>query len=81
MSTPTDVDTAETGEWIDALNAVWQHRGPERANFLVNTVVTEARRDGLFVPHALTTAYKNTIPPQLEEKSTGNREIDHGSAR
>jgi pyruvate dehydrogenase E1 component len=76
MNTPNDVDTAETTEWIDALNAVWQHRGPERANFLVNTVVDEARRDGLFVPHALTTAYKNTIPPQMEEKSTGNRDIE-----
>ena len=76
MSTPNDVDFVETSEWIDALNAVWQHRGPERANFLVNTVVTEARRDGLFVPQALTTAYKNTIPPQLEAKSTGNRDIE-----
>jgi pyruvate dehydrogenase E1 component len=73
---PVDVDVAETIEWIDALNAVWLHRGAARANFLVNTVVDEARRDGLFVPHALTTAYKNTIPPQLEAKSTGNREIE-----
>jgi pyruvate dehydrogenase E1 component len=76
MTAPNDVDFAETTEWVDALNAVWQHRGPERANFLVNAVVTEARRDGLFVPHALTTAYRNTIPVEQEAKSTGNRQIE-----
>jgi pyruvate dehydrogenase E1 component len=77
MSTMGDLDPTETGEWIDALGAVQQHRGSERANFLLNRLVDEGRRDGVYVPRSLNTAYKNTIPPEKEEKSPGNREIEH----
>lgn len=77
MSTMGDLDPTETGEWIDALGAVQQHRGSERTNFLLNRLVDQGRRDGVYVPRSLNTAYKNTIPPEKEEKSTGNREIEH----
>ncbi|MDR6536632.1 pyruvate dehydrogenase (acetyl-transferring), homodimeric type [Variovorax soli] len=77
MSTLGDLDPTETGEWIDALGAVQHHRGSERANFLLNRLVDEGRRDGVYVPRSLNTAYKNTIPPEKEEKSPGNREIEH----
>jgi pyruvate dehydrogenase E1 component len=77
MSTMGDLDPTETGEWVDALGAVQQHRGSERANFLLNRLVDEGRRDGVYVPRSLNTAYKNTIPPEKEEKSPGNREIEH----
>ena len=79
MSTPAtgDLDTVETSEWHDALKAVQQHRGSERAGFLLNAVVDQARRDGLYVPRSLTTAYKNTIAPEAEEKSPGDRAIEH----
>ncbi len=72
-----DDDTAETRDWLDALGAVVQHRGPDRANHIVNRLVDEARRDGLYIPRSLTTAYKNTIPPEQEARSTGDREIEH----
>ncbi len=77
MSTMGDLDPTETGEWIDALGAVHQHRGSERTNYLLNRLVDEGRRDGVYVPRSLNTAYKNTIPPEKEEKSPGNREIEH----
>lgn len=77
MSTMGDLDPTETSEWVDALGAVQQHRGSERANFLLNRLVDEGRRDGVYVPRSLNTAYKNTIPPEKEEKSPGNREIEH----
>ncbi|WP_431121422.1 pyruvate dehydrogenase (acetyl-transferring), homodimeric type [Variovorax paradoxus] len=77
MSTMGDLDPTETGEWIDALGAVQQHRGSERTNFLLNRLVDQGRRDGVYVPRSLNTAYKNTIPPEQEEKSPGNREIEH----
>ena len=76
MSTP-DPDPIETAEWLDALQAVRQHRGTERTNFLVGRLVDQARRDGVFVPQSLTTAYCNTIPPEREERSTGDRAIEH----
>ena len=66
MNMNDDADPAETGEWLDALKAVELHRGQERANLLVNRLVDQARRDGLYIPRSLTTAYKNTIPPEQE---------------
>ena len=77
MSTMGDLDPMETGEWVDALEAVRQHRGGERTNYLLNRLVDEGRREGVYVPRSLTTAYKNTIPPEKEEKSTGDRAIEH----
>ena len=72
-----DLDPIETEEWRDALKAVLQHRGAERASDLVGRLVDEARRDGVYVPRSLTTAYKNTIPPEQEQKSPGDRAIEH----
>ena len=77
MDTMRDLDPTETGEWVDALRAVQQHRGGERSNYLINQLVDQGRRDGVYVPRSLTTAYCNTIPPEREEKSTGDRAIEH----
>ena len=74
---PRDDDALETSEWLDALRSVQQYRGPERANFLVDRLVQEARRAGAYIPASLTTAYCNTIPPEREEKSPGDRDIEH----
>ncbi|MFT4069095.1 pyruvate dehydrogenase (acetyl-transferring), homodimeric type [Paraburkholderia sp.] len=77
MNANDDLDPLETGEWLDALRAVQQHRGAERSNYLVNSLVDAARRDGVYVPRSLTTAYKNTIAPDRQEKSPGDRAIEH----
>jgi len=77
MSTMGDLDPTETGEWVDALSAVQQHRGNERTNYLINRLVDQGRRDGVYVPRSLTTAYCNTIPPEREDKSSGDRAIEH----
>jgi pyruvate dehydrogenase E1 component len=73
---PGDLDPIETEEWRDALRAVVQHRGAERASDLVGRVVDEAQRDGVYVPRSLTSAYKNTISPEQEQKSPGDRAIE-----
>src|SRR5215217_4490222 len=77
MNTTGDLDPGETSEWIDALSAVQQHRGSERAGYLINRLVDEGRREGVYVPCSLNTAYCNTIPPEREEKSSGDRAIEH----
>ncbi|GAB3630197.1 pyruvate dehydrogenase [Pandoraea terrae] len=77
MSLNDDTDIPETSEWLDALKAVQAHRGANRANYIVNRLVDEARRDGVYIPRSLTTAYCNTIPPAQEEKSSGDRAIEH----
>ena len=77
MEINRDLDPLETQEWLDALKAVEQHQGLERANFLVDKLVREARRDGIYIPSSLNTAYLNTIPTDQEERTPGIRDIEH----
>ena len=74
MELNRDQDPLETAEWLDALRSVVAVRGPDRANFLLGKLLDEARRDGLFIPQTLTTAYRNTIAPANEIPFPGNRE-------
>ncbi|MCC7059396.1 MAG: pyruvate dehydrogenase (acetyl-transferring), homodimeric type [Burkholderiaceae bacterium] len=69
---PTDPDAAETREWIDALEAVIDREGPERAHFLLEKMIDKARRSGAYLPFSANTAYVNTIPAHLEVPSPGN---------
>jgi pyruvate dehydrogenase E1 component len=76
MDALKDVDATETQEWVDSIRAVVQYRGPERAVFLLDKVVGEASRSG--APFfAANTPYVNTIAPDKEEKSPGDRTIEH----
>ncbi len=67
-----DPDALETQEWLDALEAVLEREGPERAHYLLEKLVDKARRSGAYIPFNATTAYLNTIPPHLEERSPGD---------
>ncbi len=77
MGILNDHDPVETQEWVDSLNAVVQHQGVERASFLLTQLRDEASRIGARPAFALTTPYANTIRPEQEEKSPGNRELEH----
>jgi pyruvate dehydrogenase complex dehydrogenase (E1) component len=46
-------------------------------NFLLGKLLEEAKRWGAYLPTSLNTAYCNTIPPEREEKSPGDRDIEH----
>ena len=67
-----DPDALETQEWLDALAAVLEREGPQRAHYLLEKLVDKARRSGAYIPFNATTAYLNTIPPHLEERSPGD---------
>ena len=71
-----DSDSVETREWLDALAAVIEREGPERAHYLLEQLVDAARRSGAHIPFSANTAYINTIPPQQEVRSPGNIEIE-----
>ena len=77
MDTLNDHDPVETQEWVDSLRAVLQHAGPERARYLLGMLRDEALRTGTMPPFLATTPYRNTITPENEEKSPGNRELEH----
>jgi pyruvate dehydrogenase E1 component len=77
MAALPDHDSQETQEWLDALDSVLEHEGPERAHFLLEKLIEKARRSGAYLPYSAKTAYLNTIPPGSEEKSPGDHEIEH----
>ena len=69
-----DPDTQETQEWLEALEAVIEREGPERAHFLLENLIDKARRSGAYIPHSPHTAYVNSIPPQDETRA---EDADH----
>jgi len=77
MGILNDHDPVETQEWVESLRAVLHHRGPERARYLLGQLRDEAGRGGAQLPFTLTTPYLNTIAPEHEEKSPGNRDLEH----
>src|SRR6266511_428769 len=77
MAGTTDPDAVETGEWIDSLRAVLHHRGSDRATFLLERLTAEAQRAGAVATFALNTPYVNTIPPEREERTNWDRDVEH----
>ena len=71
-----DPDVMETQEWLDALEAVLDNEGPERAHYLLERMVDLARRRGAHIPFSSNTAYVNTIPAHLGEHCPGNLELE-----
>ena len=67
-----DIDPGETHEWLDALEAVVQNHGMERAHYLLKKLSDHATRSGAQIPYALTTPFRNTIPTQDEAPLPGD---------
>ncbi|MFA9219460.1 MAG: pyruvate dehydrogenase (acetyl-transferring), homodimeric type, partial [Sphingomonadaceae bacterium] len=72
----TDPDSQETKEWLDALAAVLEQEGPERAHYLMERLIDLARQAGSDIPFSANTAYVNTIPAHLETHCPGNLEYE-----
>jgi pyruvate dehydrogenase E1 component len=71
-----DKDLQETREWLDALSAVIESQGPERAHFLLEQLLEHARQSSIDMPFSATTGYVNTLEPDQEERCPGNLEIE-----
>jgi len=76
MASIPDIDNQETQEWLDALNAVIETEGIERAHFLIESMIDQARRSGANLPYNATTAYLNTIPTHLQQRHPGNPDME-----
>ncbi|GAB2852584.1 pyruvate dehydrogenase (acetyl-transferring), homodimeric type [Pseudoduganella ginsengisoli] len=74
--TALDPDAQETKEWLDALEAVLQNEGSDRAHYLLERLIDLARRNGADIPFSANTAYINTIPADLEAHCPGNLEYE-----
>jgi pyruvate dehydrogenase E1 component len=71
-----DVDAEETREWLDSLESVVQHDGPDRARFLLAELKHKALTQGVEVPFTANTPYINTIPVSRQPVFPGNRELE-----
>jgi pyruvate dehydrogenase E1 component len=76
MDMNADYDPQETSEWLDALKGVLANEGPDRAHFLIEQLIGEARRAGAFVPFSANTDYINTIPADRQPKKPGDEAIE-----
>jgi len=72
-----DTDPQETQEWLDALDSVLKHEGPERAHYLISQLIDKAGLAGTDLPVCATSPYMNTIPLDQEERSSGSHELEH----
>ncbi len=77
MQEQNDIDPQETREWLEALDAVVEQEGPERAHYLLEALIDQSRRSGTNLPYSASTAYINTIPPHLEVTGPGNHDFEH----
>ena len=71
-----DNDIQETQEWLESLNSVIEANGTERAHFLIEMMIDQARRSGSNLPYNATTAYVNTIPTHLQQRHPGNPDME-----
>ncbi len=71
-----DIDPIETQEWLEALEAVFEREGTERAHFLLEHLIDIARRSGAHLPYSANTAYLNTILPTQGERSPGDAAME-----
>lgn len=67
-----DIDPEETREWLEALEAVLENEGTERAHYLIENLVDKARRSGAYLPYSANTAYVNTIPVTKQKRFPGD---------
>jgi pyruvate dehydrogenase E1 component len=72
-----DLDPQETQEWVEAMEAVVERDGFERAQFLLRELADHAVLSGVGSPYSANTPYLNTIPPELEVRSKGDQELEH----
>ncbi|MGL5630827.1 MAG: pyruvate dehydrogenase (acetyl-transferring), homodimeric type, partial [Azovibrio sp.] len=71
-----DNDPQETQEWVDAIEAVVEKEGPDRAHYLIEAVISEARNMGAEIPYSANTEYINTIPVEQQPKYPGDPDME-----
>lgn len=74
---PNDVDPIETRDWLQAIESVIREEGVERAQYLIDQLLSEARKGGVKVAAgAGASNYVNTIAVEDEPEYPGNLELE-----
>ncbi len=71
-----NIDSLELREWLDALESVIRHSGKERASHIIRELNEHANDEGLDLPSAITTPYKNTISVEDEPALPGDPALE-----
>lgn len=72
-----DVDPIETRDWLQAIESVIREEGVERAQYLIDQVLGEARKGGVSVAAGSANRdYINTIPVEDEPAYPGNLDLE-----
>ena len=71
-----DRDPQETEEWIDSIASIIDIKGDERARYLLQTLIREARDRNIAIPLLTNSPYVNTIPPESEPDYPGDEALE-----
>ena len=71
-----DRDPQETEEWIDSIASIIDIKGEERARYLLQTLIREARDRNIAIPPLTNSPYVNTIPPESEPAYPGDEILE-----
>ena len=71
-----DRDPQETEEWIDSIASIIDLKGDERARYLLQTLIREARDRNIAIPLLTNSPYVNTIPPESEPDYPGDEILE-----
>ncbi len=71
-----DLDPQETKEWVEAMEAIIERDGHERAQYILRQLADQSFLSGAGSPYSASTPYLNTIPPDLEVRSKGIQELE-----
>ncbi|HSO24181.1 MAG TPA: pyruvate dehydrogenase (acetyl-transferring), homodimeric type [Chondromyces sp.] len=70
------VNAVETREWLESLDWVLAHGGPERVTRLLEDLKIHAQKAGVRLPFEATTPHINTIPVSEQPPYPGSRELE-----
>lgn len=72
-----DIDPIETQEWLDAITSVVANEGADRAHFILEQLLGDARNQGVNVPAGINTPYQNTISVAQQQTPPGDATVAH----
>ena len=67
-----DTDPQETKEWLESIEDALEEYGQERAQFLLQTLISYAQTKGARLPFNTNTPYINTILPSEQSDYPGD---------
>ncbi len=71
-----DIDSDETAEWLDSLDAMIDEVGRNRARYVMLKLLERSRQRHIGLPSLVTTDHVNTIPPEQEPWYPGDVELE-----